>query len=392
MSIERIDNLLIERGRLVAEMRSLLDAHPDGLGSEDKVKYERLDARQKECKAQADLLTSQMELDADMAAPVRAGVRPSPEPQPSVHVKPRNSVEYKKAIDGYLRTGRVSNALEVGTSAEGGYLTHDEFNAEVWKIREKFNALRGLCRVISTSGDHNIRYEASTGTASWVDEEGSYSASDPSFGNVTLNAHKLTRLVLVSEELLQDSDFDIFAYLAEEYGRSFARAEEAAFIDGDASLKPTGMITGAGSVTRTESPLGAAITASTLLDLFYGLGEVYRNDAHWIFNDATVRVIRGLTDQNDNFVWQPGLQLGQPDRVLGRPYLTSEHMPVAAESPLSAVALFGDLSNYVIADRTSFNIQRLNELYAATGQVGFRAWSRVDGKTVMSAGLKKVVF
>lgn len=377
--MKRYDEILEERGRLVNQMQELSAAHPDGFDSETKEKYDRLSAKQQELKDTADRLYNEEKLAAEMAA-TRKPVKPEAAPV----------TDGKKAFENYLRKGTISNALEVGTVGEGGYLTHDEFNNELLRVREKFNPFRSVCRTIRTTGDHNIRVEASTGTASWIDEEGTYTASDPAFTQVTLNAYKLTRLVLVSEELLQDSDFDIAAYLAEEFGRSFARAEELAFIQGSGTLQPTGMQTGAGSVTRTESPLQATVTANTLLDAYYGLGEVYRMDATWLFNDATVRSIRGITDANDNFIWQPGLQAGQPDRVLGRPYIVSEHMPAAGESPLQSPVIFGDMRNYVIADRTGFSVQRLNELYAATGQVGFRAWSRVDGKVVQSAGIKKI--
>ena len=379
--MKRYDELLEERGRLVNQMQEISASNPDGFDSETQEKYDRLNEKQAELKDTADRLYNEEKLAAETAAsfaPKAPGSAPTVAP------------DAKKAFENYLRKGTISNALEVGTVGEGGYLTHDEFNNELLQIREKFNPFRSVCRTITTSGDHNIRVEAGTGTAAWLDEEGTYTESAPSFTQVTLNAYKLTRLVLVSEELLQDSDFDISAYLADEFGRSFARAEELAFIQGSGTLQPTGLQSGAGSVTRTESPLQATVTANTLLDVYYGLSEVYRMDATWVFNDATVRSIRGITDANDNFIWQPGLQAGQPDRVLGRPYIVSEHMPAAGESPLQSPVIFGDMMNYVIADRTGFSIQRLNELYAATGQVGFRAWARVDGKTVQAAGIKKI--
>lgn len=386
--MKTVAELLQERGRLVEQMRALSKASPEGFSAEDKAKYERLETAQAELKERADRMTREAELDAELNAHYG---KPASK-QETEEAPGRNSKAYKAALDKYLRKGQYSNALEVGTVGEGGYLTHDEFSADLRRIRDDYNALRPFVNVIRTSGDHNIRVEATSGSASWLDEEGTYTESAPSFTQVTLNAYKLTQLVLVSEELLQDSDFALDAYLADRFGKNFGIAEEAAFIAGTGTLQPTGMISGAGAVTRTESPLTAGITANTLLDVFYGLNRVYRGNATWLFNDDTVRVIRGLTDGNDNFIWQPGLQMGQPDRVLGRPYVTSQHMPVAGESPLSAVAVFGDMSVYTVADRTNITIQRLNELYAATGQVGFRAWARVDGKVTQAAGIKKVVF
>ena len=103
-------------------------------------------------------------------------------------------------------------------------------------------------------------------------------------------------------------------------------------------------------------------------------------------NDATAKLIRKLKDGNSQYLWQPGLQAGQPDMLLGHRVVTSTAMPTAAVNALTVV--FGDLSGYHVADRQGTAIQRLNELYAANGQVGFRGWKRMDGKVVDATGLK----
>lgn len=384
--MKTIADILQERGRVYEQMKALSKASPDGFSAEEKEKYDRLDTAQSELKARADRMTREAELDADINANYGT---PAPA---DTEAKGRNSASYKAALDKYLRKHQISNALEVGTTTEGGYLTHDTFDMNFREIRDHYNALRPFVEVITTTGDHNIRVETSLGSSVWLDEEAAYTDSDTAFGNVQLNAHKLGRTIKVSEELLQDSDFNLEAYLARAFGRSHGLAEEAAFIKGVGTTQPTGMIQGATTVVRSDSPLTSVTSAETLLDAYHGLPIPYRSNATWIFHDATVRVIRGLKDENDNFVWQPGLQMGQPDRVLGRPYLTSAYMGKRDDSPLSATLLFGDLSVYTVADRTGFRIQRLNELYAANGQVGFRGWSRVDGKVSQAAGLVKIVY
>jgi HK97 family phage major capsid protein len=382
------EELLEERGRLVNQMQEISNANPDGFDSETKEKYERLDKAQANLKEQADRVYNEEKLNAEMAASF--GREKRVEEAKKGKVEGAKAEGYLSALDAYIRKGQYSNALEVGADSEGGHLVSDYFDSRFREIRDDHNALRPFCDVIMTAGLHNIRVESTLGVSTWTDEEAAYTESDPAFGNVQLGAHKLGRIVKVSEELLQDSDFDIEAYLARAFGRSHGLAEEAAFIGGSGSGQPTGILSGAGAVTRTESPLNAAVTANTLLDVYYGLQRQYRSNATWIINDSTARTIRGITDGNDNFIWQPGLQAGQPDRILGRPYITSAYMPDEAESPLDSAVVFGDLTNYTIADRTGFRIQRLNELYAANGQVGFRGWSRVDGKTVQAAGIKKV--
>ena len=377
------DELLEERGRLVNQMQEISKANPDGFDSETQAKYEALSAAQAGLKEQADRQYEEEKAAAEIAASFGRESKKET-------AKDADSGDYLNALNAYIRSGKYSNALEVGTDSEGGFLVSDYFDGRFREIRDDYNALRPVCDTITTAGLHNIRVESDRGTSTWTDEEAAYTESDPIFANVQLGAHKLGRIVKVSEELLQDSDFDIEGYLARAFGRSHGLAEEEAFIKGTGTTQPTGIIGGATAVTRTESPLNAAVTANTLLDVYYGLQRQYRSNATWILNDNTVRTIRGITDGNDDFLWQPGLQAGQPDRIMGRPYITSAYMPDEGESPLSSAIVFGDLSNYTIADRTGFSIQRLNELYAANGQVGFRGFSRVDGKVVQAAGIVKV--
>ena len=130
----------------------------------------------------------------------------------------------------------------------------------------------------------------------------------------------------------------------------------------------------------------AAITADELIDLVYSLKAPYRKRAIFLFNDQTIKAIRKLKDGNGQFLWQPGLQVGQPNTLLGYRYETSTHMPLigAGAKPV----LFGDMSSYWIADREGRSIKRLNELYAPTGQVGFLASQRVDGKLILPEAVK----
>jgi HK97 family phage major capsid protein len=108
-----------------------------------------------------------------------------------------------------------------------------------------------------------------------------------------------------------------------------------------------------------------------------------------MIHDSTAKLIRQLKDGDGQYIWQPGLTAGQPDVILGRPVVVSRAMPEATTGNKSVV--FGDLSNYTIADRSGVAMQRLNELYAANGQVGFRAFMRTDGKVTLADGIKHLV-
>ena len=157
----------------------------------------------------------------------------------------------------------------------------------------------------------------------WMDENGLYPESDDKFNQVTLSAYKLGTAIKVSEELLNDNAFDLESYIANEFGRRIGTKEEEGFISGDGKSKPTGLITSA-EVGITTS--GASITFDNVMDLYYSLRAPYRANASWILNDTTVSALRKLKDNNGSYIWQPSVQMGEPDTILNCAYRTSTFM------------------------------------------------------------------
>ena len=178
----------------------------------------------------------------------------------------------------------VQNDLQVGTDTEGGYLVPDEFEKTLIEALEEENIFRKLAHVINTSsGDRKIPVVASKGTASWVDEEGLIPDSDDSFGQVSIGAYKLGTLIKVSNELLNDSVFNLEAYISKEFGRRCGAKEEDAFFNGDGTGKPTGVLHASlGAEVGVTAASSTAITADELIDLFYSLKAPYRKKAVWI--------------------------------------------------------------------------------------------------------------
>jgi HK97 family phage major capsid protein len=245
-----------------------------------------------------------------------------------------------------------------------------------------------MAKVITTSsGDKKIPVVASKGTASWVDEEGAIPDSDDGFGQVVIGAYKLATMIKVSEELLNDSVFNLEQYIAKEFARRIGAKEEEAFFVGNGTGKPTGIFnaTGGASLGVTAAS-STALTLDEILDLYHSLKSPYRNSAVFVTNDSTIKVIRKLKDGNGQYLWQPSVTAGQPDTLLNRPVKTSAYVPVI-EAAAKTIA-FGDFSSYWLADRQGRSFQRLNELYAATGQVGFKATQRVDGKLILAEAIK----
>ena len=280
------------------------------------------------------------------------------------------------------------NALQVGTDSEGGYLVPDEFERTLVEALEEQNIFRTLAHVIQTSsGDRKIPVVASKGSASWVDEEGAIPESDDSFGQVSIGAYKLGTMIKVSEELLNDSVFDLEAYISREFARRIGNKEEEAFFTGDGTGKPLGVLAATGGAeVGVTAAAAAAFTADEIFDLFYSLKAPYRRSAVFVMNDASVKALRKLKDNNGQYLWQPSLTAGAPDTLLNRPVYTSAFMPALAAGAKSI--LFGDLSYYWVADRQGRSFRRLGELYAPTGQVGFLATQRVDGKLILPEAVK----
>ena len=282
----------------------------------------------------------------------------------------------------------VTNALQVGTDSEGGYLVPDEYERTLVEALEEENIFRQMAKVIKTSsGDRKIPVVASKGTASWIDEEGAYPESDDSFGQVSIGAYKLGTMIKVSEELLNDSVFDLQSYISREFARRIGAKEEEAFFTGDGKGKPLGVLAATGGAeTGVTAASATAVTADELMDLYYSLKSPYRKKSVWVLNDSTIKAIRKLKDTNGQYLWQPSLTAGTPDTILGRPVKTSAYMPAIAAG--AKTIAFGDFSYYWIADRQGRSFKRLNELFAATGQVGFLASQRVDGKMILAEAVK----
>ena len=392
--MSKIAEMRQKRGELWDRAKAFLNEHADENGmmsAEDTATYERMEQELDSFGAAIDRQERAERLERELNVPTSEMLTSRPEKN-APGKQGRASDEYRDAFWRMVRDRSASytvyNALQIGTDSEGGYLCPDEYERTLIQALEEENKLRSLCKVIRTaSGDRKIPLVASHGTASWVDEEGVIPESDDSFGQITLGAHKVASIIKVSDELLQDSVFDVESYIATEFARRVGDAEEAAFIVGDGAGKPIGMLHETnGAATGVTAASATAITADELIDLVYSLKEPYRKRAIFLFNDQTIKSIRKLKDGNGQFLWQPGLQQGQPNTLLGYSYETSTHMPLigAGAKPI----LFGDLSSYWIADREGRSIKRLNELYATTGQVGFRVTQRLDGRLVQQEGMK----
>ncbi|CUH96398.1 hypothetical protein P22_2488 [Propionispora sp. 2/2-37] len=392
--MNKILQLREKRAKLWDSAKAFLDSRRNEnglLSAEDTATYEKMEADVVNLGKEIDRLERQAVLDLELSKPTTAAITNKPSQHQEPEKTGRASGEYKAAFWKAMKNKNsfdVQNALQVGTDSEGGYLVPDEFERTLIEALEEENIFRQLATIITTSsGDRKIPVVASKGTAAWVDEEGAIPEADDAFGQVSIGAYKLATMIKVSEELLNDSVFNLERYIAKEFARRIGAKEEEAFFVGDGVGKPTGIFhaTGGAGVGVTTAS-ASAISFDEIMDLFYSLKSPYRKNAVFITNDATVKAVRKLKDGNGQYLWQPSVTAGQPDTILNRPLKTSAYVPTISSG--AKTIAFGDFSYYWVADRQGRSFQRLNELFAVTGQVGFKATQRVDGKLILPEAIK----
>ncbi len=386
-----------KRAKAWEAAKAFLDSHrkENGvLSAEDDAAYTKMEQEITDLGKEIERLERQEAFDAELNRPVNKPLtgKPGGKEADGEDKTGRASDDYRKNFWNAMRSKvpmpAVTNALQIGTDSEGGYLVPDEYERTLVESLEEENIFRQMAKVIKTSsGDRKIPVVAGRGTASWIDEEGAFPESDDSFGQVSIGAYKLGTMIKVSEELLNDSVFDLQSYISREFARRIGAKEEEAFFTGNGTGKPLGVLAATGGAeTGVTAASSTAVTADELMDLYYSLKSPYRKKSVWVLNDSTIKAVRKLKDSTGQYLWQPSLTAGAPDTILGRPVKTSAYMPAIAAG--AKTIAFGDFSYYWIADRQGRSFKRLNELYAASGQVGFLASQRVDGKLILAEAVK----
>ena len=373
-----IQELMQKRAKVWETAKSFVDTHEDKngrLSAEDTAAYNRMEQEIEDLTASIERQQRAAERDKMLSQPINSPIVSKPA-QTAKEKTGRASDEYKAAMLGALRSNfrNVSNVLQEGVDADGGYLVPEEYDKRLIDVLEEENILRALGTKLTTAGDHKINVAATKPAASWIEEGQELTWGDSTFSQILLDAHKLHVAIKVTEELLYDNAFGLENYIIAQFGKALANAEEDAFLNGDGKGKPTGIFakTGGGNVTAEV----AAFTGDELINLVYTLKRPYRKKAAFIMNDKNLAVLRKLKDANDQYLWQPSLKEGEPERLLGYPVYTS------AYAPADAIA-FGDFSYYNIGDRGSRSFKKLTELFAGNDMVGFVAKERVDGKLIL---------
>jgi HK97 family phage major capsid protein len=266
--------------------------------------------------------------------------------------------------------------VTIGSPAGGGFAVPEEIRREIERLEKKFSPVRNLVRVVPVgTSDYKALVNIRGSTSGWVGETGTRTATATSqLREVTPTHGELYAYPQASEWSLDDIFFDVEGWIAEEVAQEFAIQEGDAVIRGNGTSKPTGMLnTAPTAVADFASPPRAAavyefvasdltppgIAPDAMIDLVYRLNSAYRSQATWVMNSLVTGAVRKLKDTQNQYLWQPGLQMGQPDRLLGYMVETWEQMDNIA---LNAHPIaFGDFRRgYILTDRTGLRITRDN--------------------------------
>jgi HK97 family phage major capsid protein len=278
-----------------------------------------------------------------------------------------------------------ARALAVGTGSAGGYTVPEDFYNSIVEAMEAAGGMRASRAEIirSASGaDLPIPTDDDTANAAVILSENTQAGEqDTTFGQKVLGSFTYSsNIIRVSYQLLQDSAFDIQAYVARKFAMRFVRGTNAHFTTGAGTTEPEGIVTGAALGKTGAGGQTDSITYEDLVDLEHSVDPIYRANAEIMMHDQTLKALKKLEDSQGRPLWLPGIAFRQPDTILGYPYIVNQDMAQMAASAVSV--LFGDFSNYKIRDVLGMQMLRLEERYADYLQVGFLAFSRHDGALV----------
>lgn len=295
---------------------------------------------------------------------------------------PEEKRAYRDAVADIIRcTNGVENRAGEMTTTSTGRIVPSEFSKDIIRQTTALSGILNMISIVNSKGDYEqiIADSANKITAGWTDEIGEITASEAKFTTIKIGHHKLTSLVKMSLELINQNEFDIVSEVRSQMTEDFALKAETAIINGNGTLKPYGLTTGG---TAYELP-AAVVTADDLIKILHTLKAPYHNGAVWLMSNSTLCAIRLLKDGNGQYLFHQNEDLtsGFAGSVLGKPVLLSDAMDSleAGKAPI----LFGNFARGYKANlNPDMSLQILNEKYAEYGMRGIVGILWLDGRPV----------
>ncbi len=391
MSNPIVEKLYEERNNLWDQMKELNDREikeERSLDASEKEAWDKMNDRMSEIDARTSELASVEEANqkSEEARAIFESSSPAPVIEKEVEA-PSDASILRSMANGEIRSHNFEKR-DLTKSGDAGLVPEGFYDQIIAKLDENA-VVRQFATVVSTAGGEDIKFPQVTAlsSASLVAEGGAIGESDPTSASVTLGAFKYAYLTQVSSELLADEGVDIEGFLANDGGRALGNGAGTDFAVGNGTAKPNGLMNASGTGVTCAS--ATVITPDEIIDLYHSVTSPYRINGAWIMNDATLKEVRQLKDSNNQYLWQPSLQQGNPDSLLGSPVATDPNIETIATA--KKVMAFGDMSKYFIREVQGIQVDRSVDFAFANDLVTFRFIYRADGDLMDTNAVKRMV-
>ena len=400
--MKKLTELKQRRAAMIVEARSVLDNNDLSVEERDS-KYNAVMTDVDELGKEIENEERQISLEKSIADSVEkeAEQRGSSESEATDRLEVLES-----AARSFLLTGQIDaraeeewRNLQAGSDTEGGYLVMPEqFVERLIKAVDDAVVIRSLATVFQVPKAKSLgapSLDNDPADADWTTELATGSEDTAmSFGKRNLHPHPFAKRIKVSNTLLRSGMMNPENLVISRLAYKFGITEEKAFMTGNGSGQPLGLFTASSNGISTGQDVSTdntttAITFDGLINAMYSLKTQYQANGSWLFHRDAIKMIAKLKDGNNNYLWQPSVALGRPDTILNRPVISSEYVPNTFTTG-QYVGMFGDFSNYWIADAMDLQIKRLSELYAETDQTGFIGRKETDGLPVLEEAFARV--
>ena len=294
--------------------------------------------------------------------------------------------EYAVAFKDMLHTGMPQKALRRGSAGSGNFIVPDTFEQKLVKGLTDKSVLRKLCTVLKTNTTMRIPTIIADGEATWIPENEPVQFSEAVYGEIVLDAYKLAHKVIVSDEMLEDAQFDVEDYIRQLFVESVSAAEELALFIGDGNGKPTGLLHQANVGWVSEK--AGDITYDDILNLIHSVKSPYRKNAVLVMSEDAITKLLSIIHYHGDSPWDVSLKDGTTKTLFGYPVYTTNYLDRVL--PGTKPVLFGDFSYFWIGERGKRSVKRLIERYADTGQVAYITTERIDAKLVLPEAIKSL--
>ncbi|MDC0595540.1 phage major capsid protein [Acidimicrobiia bacterium] len=391
MSNPIVEKLYEERNNLWDQMKELNDREINeerSLDASEKEAWDKMNDRMSEIDSRTSELATVEEANqkSEEARAIFESSSPAPVIEKEVEA-PTDASILRQMANGEVRSHNFEKR-DMSVGSDGGLVPQGFYDQIIAKLDENA-VVRQFATVVSTAGGEDIKFPQVTAlsSASLVAEGGSIGESEPTSASVTLGAFKYAYLTQVSSELLADEGVDIEGFLANDGGRALGNGAGTDFAVGNGSSKPNGLMNASGTGVTCAS--ATVITPDEIIDLYHSVTSPYRINGAWIMNDATLKEVRQLKDTTNQYLWQPGLQQGNPDSLLGSPVATDPNIETIATA--KKVMAFGDMSKYFIREVQGIQVDRSVDFAFANDLVTFRFIYRADGDLMDTNAVKRMV-